>query len=412
MNALSPPTREFDLVIAGGAMAGATLALAIEHYTKSGLKVAVVEAFMPNKSHPGFDSRSIALAYGSTLLLEKMGLWKHLSPHATPINSVHVSDSGHFGLTDIDARNENVPYLGSVIELAKAGEIFHQLLTRSKQITLLCPASVEHIDRQQIDTVKLTLSSGQILNTKLLIAADGAMSTCCNMLGITEREHDFKQVAVIANITTAIAHQNRAFERFTEQGPIALLPMSQGRSSLVWCVNQAQARRLLTLDNTDFIDELQHAFGWRLGQLFNAGQRHHYPLILRQATQLVSHRFAIVGNAAQSLHPIAGQGFNLGLRDVFTLAEEIAHSYQSGYDIGEMKQLQRYVKRREPDRNATVAMTSALVYGFSNASLPLIFGRNLGLTAMTICPQLLHPLRKRAMGLLEIGLLEMDLVKR
>lgn len=400
MTASSLPPLAFDVVIAGGAMAGSTLALAIEHFTQSGLKLAVIEAVAPNITHPGYDSRSIALAFGSSLLLDNIGIWQHLSPHATPITRIDVSDATHFGLTDIQANEENLPYLGAVIELAKAGEILHQSLKKSTQITLLCPAVVNHIDRQ-IDTLTLTLSAGQKITTSLLVAADGAMSSCAKMLGIAQFEHDFNQVALIANISSALPHHGRAFERFTPHGPIALLPMSQGRSSLVWCVNPHQAQHLLALDDRAFLAELQSAFGWRLGQLLHAGQRHHYPLVLRQSSQLVSHRFAVVGNAAQSLHPIAGQGFNLGLRDVFSLAEEIARSYHDQRDIGEMALLQRYVKRREPDRDATIAMTSSLVSGFSNASLPLILGRNLGLAALSIYPKFPLPLLKRAIGLVK-----------
>ncbi|MDD1782937.1 2-octaprenyl-6-methoxyphenyl hydroxylase [Enterovibrio sp. ZSDZ35] len=400
MDANAPSMQEFDVVIAGGAMAGATLALSIEQLTQGQLSIAVVEAAIPNHSHPGYDARSIALSYGSSQLLASLGLWKALSPFATAIEHIHVSDKGHFGLTEMHAKDEGVESLGSVIELADAGRVFHAALTSSKTVTLFCPAFVTDIHRT-VDDVTLTLNDSNKIRTKLVIAADGATSSCCQMVGIDRHEHDFEQVALIANVTTAMPHQGKAFERFTESGPIALLPMSEGRSSLVWCAKPKQASELLKLSDNAFIDALQRTFGWRLGKILHVGERNSYPLVLRQTTQLISHRFAVVGNAAQTLHPIAGQGFNLGLRDVVTLAEEIANAHHSGEDVGGMALLQQYLERREPDRNATVAMTSGLVHGFSNTSAPLILGRNLGLAAMSVCSELKAPLLQRAMGLVE-----------
>ncbi|WP_028022956.1 2-octaprenyl-6-methoxyphenyl hydroxylase [Enterovibrio calviensis] len=400
MDATAPSTHTYDVIIAGGAMAGATLALAIERLTQAQLSVAVVEAAIPDNAHPGYDARSIALSYGSCQLLEQLGIWQKVAPFATAINTIHVSDRGHFGLTEMNARKEGLPYLGNVIELADAGRVFHQALHQAKNITLYCPSFVTEL-RRETDKVSITLNDGQVLTTKLMVAADGALSSCCDMVGIARHEHDFEQVALIANVTTSLPHQGKAFERFTETGPVALLPMSEGRSSLVWCVKPHQADDLLALSDGEFTDKLQHMFGWRLGQLLHVGQRSSYPLILRQATQLVSHRFAVVGNAAQTLHPIAGQGFNLGLRDVVTLAEEIAQAHNEHQDGGNMMMLQRYLHRREPDRDATVAMTSGLVHGFSNTSAPLIVGRNLGLAAMSVFSGLKAPLLTRAMGLVE-----------
>ncbi|WP_281546003.1 2-octaprenyl-6-methoxyphenyl hydroxylase [Grimontia sp. SpTr1] len=395
-----PSTQNFDVVIAGGAMAGATLALAIEQLTQAGLSVAVVEAAIPDNSHPGYDARSIALSYGSCQLLDNIGVWKTLSPFATPISKIHVSDRGHFGLTEMNARDEGLDYLGNVIELADAGRVFHQALGKAQNISLFCPAFVTDIKRE-IDSVTLTLNDGKALTAKLVVAADGALSSCCDMVGIERHEHDFEQVALIANVTTELAHQGRAFERFTETGPVALLPMSEGRSSLVWCVKPHEAPTMLSMSDDEFAQALQQAFGWRLGRLLHVGQRGSYPLILRQATRLTSHRFAVVGNAAQTLHPIAGQGFNLGLRDVVSLAEEIAKSHADGKDCGQMPVLQSYLARREPDRDTTVAMTSGLVHGFSNTTAPLILGRNLGLAAMSVFSELKAPLLQRAMGLVE-----------
>lgn len=397
MDANASSHSRFDVIIAGGAMAGATLALALEKLSQVPLSIAVIESAPPDHNHPGYDARSIALAYGSCQLLDQIGIWQKLLPFATPIQTIHVSDKGHFGITEIDATREHLPYLGNVIELADAGNIFHQALIQAKNTQLFCPANVAGIQRYH-DHLKVRLCDGRSLEGKLLIAADGAVSSCCQMLKINRHEHPFQQVAIIANISTEIHHQGRAFERFTPHGPIALLPMSDGRCSLVWCLPPQVATQLLSLDDQDFIDALQTGFGWRLGKIEKTGQRHSYPLILRQSMQLISHRFAVIGNAAQTLHPIAGQGFNLGLRDVMTLAEEIVHHPD---DCGEMPVLQGYLQRREHDRNTTVAMTSGLVHGFSNQALPLILGRNLGLIAMTAHHGLKTPIIQRALGLVE-----------
>lgn len=391
---------EFDLIIAGGAMTGAALALAVANLTQQGLKIAVVEGLAPDNNHLGYDARSIALSLGSILLLKRIDIWHKLSLYATAIKSIHVSDKGHFAQNNIYASDEGVPYLGAVVELADAGAVFHEALNKYSNIQMFCPSLVTKIERS-IDKVSLRLSSGQTLSSRLLVAADGATSSCANMLNLTQEQYDFKQSALIANVTTSLSHQGRAFERFTKDGPVALLPMSKDRSSLVWCVTSEKAAQLLCLNDEDFTEQLQQCFGWRLGSIVQLGQRHHYPLLLRQRSQLISHRVVLIGNAAQTLHPIAGQGFNLGLRDVFSLAEEITVSYQNQQDIGAMNLLQRYQKRRYLDRNATIAMTSILVHAFSNTIEPIILTRNLALAAMSICPQLKIPLLKRTMGLVK-----------
>ncbi|MFC1507916.1 2-octaprenyl-6-methoxyphenyl hydroxylase, partial [Pseudomonadota bacterium] len=399
--------KQYDVVIAGGAMAGAALAIALNKLNGNrcdsvrGLRIAVVEAVNPRlDQHPGYDARSIALSLGSANLLDQIGVWPKLANVATPISHIHVSDRGHAGMVRMDAKEMSVDALGYVVELADTGALFHQQLNEQDQTDLYCPATITDISRTQ-QQVNLTLESGEQLQTRLLVTADGALSSCCKLLGIARSEHDFEQVAVIANITTAIAHQGRAFERFTPYGPVALLPMSEGRSSLVWCIKPEHQAEVMGWDDTRFLAELQQVFGWRLGQLVKTGQRAAYPLLLRQSQSLVSHRVAVVGNAAQTLHPIAGQGFNLGLRDVMSLAEEIVHGLEQGEDVGCAAMLSRYRQRRTPDREATVAMTSGLVSLFANDSFPLVAGRNIGLMAMSLFDTLKAPLLRRAMGQVE-----------
>ncbi|HAV1353267.1 2-octaprenyl-6-methoxyphenyl hydroxylase [Vibrio parahaemolyticus] len=390
--------KQYDVVIAGGAMAGATLALAIEHLSQGALRVAVVEPFKAQSDqHPGFDSRSIALSYGTVNLLRHLELWSAIEPFSTPIEHIHVSDRSHAGMTDITKHDVGVEALGYVVELADVGRVYQELLTHSTAIDLYCPDSAKHITRTQ-ENVTLELASGELLNAKLLVAADGAVSQCCQQIGLELSEHDFDQVAVIANIVTQEPHQGRAFERFTENGPVALLPMSDNRMSLVWCLRPDDAQIVMELSESEFLERLQQDFGWRLGAMQKVGLRASYPLLLRHRKQNISHRFAIVGNAAQTLHPIAGQGFNLGIRDVVTLAEELV---KQGEDVGSYQGLIRFSRRREADRNETIWLTSSLVHVFSNDLLAMRIGRNTALAAMDNLSIFKQPLLRHTLGLVK-----------
>ncbi|HHG3591724.1 TPA: 2-octaprenyl-6-methoxyphenyl hydroxylase [Vibrio parahaemolyticus] len=390
--------KQYDVVIAGGAMAGATLALAIEHLSRGALRIAVVEPFKAQSDqHPGFDSRSIALSYGTVNLLRHLELWSAIEPFSTPIEHIHVSDRSHAGMTDITKHDVGVEALGYVVELADVGRVYQELLTHSTAIDLYCPDSAKHITRTQ-ENVTLELASGELLNAKLLVAADGAVSQCCQQIGLELSEHDFDQVAVIANIVTQEPHQGRAFERFTENGPVALLPMSDNRMSLVWCLRPDDAQIVMELSESEFLERLQQDFGWRLGAMQKVGLRASYPLLLRHRKQNISHRFAIVGNAAQTLHPIAGQGFNLGIRDVVTLAEELV---KQGEDVGRYQGLIRFSQRREADRNETIWLTSSLVHVFSNDLLAMRIGRNTALAAMDNLSIFKQPLLRHTLGLVK-----------
>ncbi|MFW1289967.1 2-octaprenyl-6-methoxyphenyl hydroxylase [Vibrio parahaemolyticus] len=390
--------KQYDVVIAGGAMAGATLALAIEHLSQGALRVAVVEPFKAQSDqHPGFDSRSIALSYGTVNLLRHLELWSAIEPFSTPIEHIHVSDRSHAGMTDITKHDVGVEALGYVVELADVGRVYQELLTHSTAIDLYCPDSAKHITRTQ-ENVTIELASGELLNAKLLVAADGAVSQCCQQIGLELSEHDFDQVAVIANIVTQEPHQGRAFERFTENGPVALLPMSDNRMSLVWCLRPDEAQIVMELSESEFLERLQQDFGWRLGAMQKVGLRASYPLLLRHRKQNISHRFAIVGNAAQTLHPIAGQGFNLGIRDVVTLAEELV---KQGEDVGRYQGLIRFSQRRETDRNESIWLTSSLVHVFSNDLLAMRIGRNTALAAMDNLSIFKQPLLRHTLGLVK-----------
>ena len=398
----------YDVVINGGGMAGAVLALGLSQLVRadgSALRIALIEKSNPGQNlHPAFDARSIALAGHSRDLLQQLGLWSLLSDLATPITAIQVSDQGHFGQVNMQAQDYSVPALGYVIELEPVGQRLYQQLQQHSAIELFCPAQIQAW-QQAPDKVTVTLNNGHQLATSLLVAADGNHSQIGRQLNLPRRQFDYRQTAIIANVQTAKAHQGRAFERFTSEGPLALLPMGGGRCSLVWCVSNARAKQLMTLDESAFLTRLQQAFGYRLGRITRTGVRHCYPLVLDEVTRPWHHRVVLVGNAAHLLHPIAGQGFNLGLRDVAALVEQVRQLLSSfepesagQTDVGSYHLLSRYGQSRQADQAALVGMTSALTLLFSNDHPVLAAGRNLGLMTMAACSSLKHTLAWQAMG--------------
>lgn len=384
-----------SVIIVGGGMTGATLALAISHLSRGQQPVHLIEAVAPDaQQHPGFDARAIALAAGTCQQLARVGIWQAIADCATAIRTVHVSDRGHAGFVTLDAQDYSLPALGQVVELHDVGQRLFALLRKAPGVTLHCPARVAGFTRSQAQ-VSVTLDSGATVTGRLLVAADGSRSALGEQCGISWQQQPYGQLAMIANVTTAQPHNGRAFERFTEHGPLAMLPMSDRRCSLVWCHPQAQREAILGWSDERFCHELQQAFGWRLGRITHAGVRHVYPLSLTVASRTISHRLALVGNAAQTLHPIAGQGFNLGLRDVMTLAEMLSQAE----DPGDYALLGRYQDRRADDKAATIGVTDGLVHLFANRWAPLVVGRNVGLMAMELFTPARDALAQRTLGM-------------
>lgn len=387
-----------SVIIVGGGMTGATLALAISRLTHGTLPVHLIEATAPEaQAHPGFDARAIALAEGTCQHLARIGIWQHIAQCATPITTVHVSDRGHAGFVTLEAQDYRVDALGHVVELHEVGQRLFSLLRRAPGVTLHCPDRVSDFTRSE-EGVSVTLESGKTLQGNLLVAADGSRSALAAQCGIGWQQTPYHQAAVIANVTTSVAGQGRAFERFTEHGPLALLPMSQGRYSLVWCHPLEKRDEVMAWSDERFCHELQSAFGWRLGRIVHTGTRNAYPLALTTASSPVSHSVALVGNAAQTLHPIAGQGFNLGMRDVMSLAETLADARAENTDIGSWSVLHGYQQRRQSDKEATIGVTDGLVQLFANRWSPLVAGRNAGLMAMELFTPARDVLAQRTLG--------------
>ena len=387
-----------SVIIVGGGMVGATLALAISQLSHGTLPVHLIEASEPETDrHPGFDARAIALAAGTCQQLARIGVWQAIADCATAIKTVHVSDRGHAGFVTLDAQEYRLPALGQVVELHDVGLRLFALLRKAPGVTLHCPDRVASVSRTQ-GHVEVTLENGESITGRVVVAADGTRSALATACGVDWQQQPYEQLAVIANVTTSVPHDGRAFERFTQHGPLAMLPMSDGRCSLVWCHAQDRADEVLSWSDERFCSELQKAFGWRLGRITHAGKRVAYPLALTTASQTVSHRVALVGNAAQTLHPIAGQGFNLGLRDVISLAELLARTWSEQQDCGAYSVLSHYQKRRQADKAATIGVTDGLVHLFANRWAPLVAGRNLGLMAMELFIPARDVLAQRTLG--------------
>ncbi|KAA1158384.1 2-octaprenyl-6-methoxyphenyl hydroxylase [Pseudoalteromonas distincta] len=390
--------KQFDVVVIGGGLAGASCALSVAK-TNPALNIAVVEANqVTGDYHPSFDDRSIALAQQSVEYLQSLNLFEQNAPYTAAIKKVSVSDRGHFGKVHINCDEFAKPSLGYVVEVNPFGRALHLRLTQSN-ITLLCPDSVIAIE-QTLHSNTLTLQSGEQLNAALLVIADGAQSPTRSLLGLGFNTQPYEQGAIIANVEVAGGHNNHAFERFTQNGPMALLPMSNNRYSLVWCMRQDQVEQHMALNEQGFLSALQSAFGYRGGQFTKVGMRTSYPLVYGQVESLTAHRTVVIGNAAHAIHPIAGQGFNLGLRDVQVLSNLIANSQ---HDLGSYAFTCEYSKKRSDDIKTVMSLTDALVRLFSNSSRVLALGRSIGLFSMDLFPALKAPLAKQLMGQVKQG---------
>ena len=398
MKAGTTSDERIDIAIVGGGMVGASLACALAPLP---LRIAVIEGAMPRLGQPPcYDDRAIALSYGSRRILEAIGVWKHLAAQATPIERIHISDRGRFGFAHLDRDEEKLSALGYVVLAREMGEALYRALAETS-VELMAPAQVESFS-QSAACVSLSLRRDDkpaTLEARLMVAADGTRSQAREALGIGTRGWDYNQVAVVANVTPSRPHANRAFERFTEQGPLALLPMSDNRCGLVWTQHKDQVDEVMRWNDNEFLARLQVAFGFRLGRLLQVGARHAYPLQLLMAERAVSGRVALIGNAMHTLHPIAGQGFNLGIRDVSALADVIEQTLQEQGDPGAASVLAHYAEWRDRDQKSVALITDGLARIFANPLPPVRGGRNLGLLLTDLLPGLRHRIARHAMGL-------------
>lgn len=391
-------TGNYDILIGGGGLVGASLACALSGH---GLRIGLIEAVPYGEpGQPAYDDRALALAAGTQRIFSALGLWDALAGHATPIHKIHVSDRGRFGFARLDRAEEGVPALGYVALGRDLGAVLNARLAQLDDVDLICPARVTGVEFAAA-TARVRIeyaAGGTSLTTRVLVAADGAQSMLRDLLDIPTTVWEYGQTALIANVTPERAHANVAYERFTDTGPLALLPMSEQRCALVWTLRDDQVAAVMALDDAAFLARLQERFGRRLGQLTRVGKRTAYPLRLVRARESVRPRLALIGNAAHTLHPIAGQGFNLGLRDVAALAEVLLDARREGRDIGELAVLQRYADWRRDDHRRVIAFTDGLTRVFANPLPPIAWARDLGMLALDVCPPAKRIFAKLTMG--------------
>src|SRR5689334_5962466 len=347
-------------------MVGASFALALR---STSLRVLLIESIPPDSmAQPSFDERTTALGNGSRQIFETLGVWPAMSGDASPIRSIHVSDAGRFGVARLDAHEQGVHAFGYVVPNRVIGRALWAALREATNITVAMPAQLKSATVRDDGVLLDVVIDGapERIRAAVAVAADGAGSVLRASAGIETAVEDYDQIAIVVNAATERPHTGEAFERFTASGPLAVLPVTGGGYAVVWAVSPARAAELMALDEAAFAAELLAAFGWRAGRWTRIGRRNSYPLALTRAEETVSGRVVLIGNAAQALHPVAGQGFNLGLRDAATLAEMLAATARVD-DAGRFEDLlKKFAAWRVEDRQGVRRRTDGHVTLFGN----------------------------------------------
>ncbi len=389
---------DYDIVIIGGGLSGGSLALALQD---TGYSVAVVEAVTDEQRHSSPAARrALALSYGTVNLLRSLGIWEGVAEKSSAIRDIHVSDRGHFAKARLSAEKEGVDALGYVITAGGLEDHISDIL-ESSPIERICPARLMGFSAGP-ESVCLTLRRGEedlTPVTRLLVGADGVQSSVRRFLNIGLETRDYRQTAIVTVIRPEVDPLGMAFERFTSTGPLAVLPMVDGCCSVVWTQAAEEAERIMALDDQKFRTRLQDAFGFRLGKLELESVRVQFPLELVRAETMIGPRSVLVGNAAHQLHPVAGQGFNLGIRDIALLAEMIIDDAGQCRDPGAPRLIEAYAEARRTDHEAVIRFTDGVVRVFSNDWLPAVGARGLGLLFLDHCSMAKHWLTRHAMGL-------------
>jgi 2-octaprenyl-6-methoxyphenol hydroxylase len=386
---------EVDVAVVGGGMVGASLAAGL---SGTGVRVLLVEAVPFGASaQPSFDERTTALGNASRRIFEGLDVWEAIAPEAAPIRAIHVSDAGRFGCARLSAEEQGIDAFGYVVPNRRIGAALWARLACDAQLRLRVPAQVEDVEITAEGARFTLVGEGrrEAVAARLLVAADGAHSQIRAAAGIAATVEDYDQVAVVANVAADMPHLGIAYERFTPAGPLAVLPLADGTLSVIWACRSADAPGVLALDDAAWLAQLQARFGWRAGRFVRAGRRASYPLKLTRAGSPVATRTVLIGNAAQALHPVAGQGFNLGLRDAAMLAEVLANA--SG-DLGSRELIERFAAWRAADRSGVVRFTDGLVKLFADSRPGAGLLRNLGLLAFDLSPP-----AKRALARVSLG---------
>jgi len=370
---------DVDIAIVGAGMVG--LALALMLLRERRFSVALIDPQVLRDDgkpfQPSFDGRNSALAPSSVQLFEQLGLWQGMTRHAAAIAEVQVSDAGHFGWAHERASDLGMPALGYVVENSWLGRSLISAALKDKSLRVLAPETVRSA-KMTAAAAELALASGNSLRARLLVLADGAESALARSLGIVFECRDFNQQAIVTNVSHSEAHRGRAFERFMRKGPLALLPRPDPNNSGLVLTRASDDDSALTMSDADFLALVQDSFGHRLGHFVDISARRHYPLKQWLAAEQVRSRLVLMGNAAHFLHPVAGQGFNLAMRDCAELATQLA----GAEDPGDLRVLQRYLGARERDQQLTSRLGDLFVSTFASRNPIVAAGRNLGLLAL------------------------------
>jgi 2-octaprenyl-6-methoxyphenol hydroxylase len=397
------------ILIAGGGMVGLSLALLLHRQLPDTVQITLVEGVaLPRPGadlpvyHPSFDARSTALSYSSASVYKDLGLWEGLLPGLGPIKTIHVSRRGRFGSSVLSAHEQGWEAMGWVVENPCLGQNLLAAVHKCPRIKLLCPARVSDAAPRGAG-MRVTVDD-QLLDADLLLIADGAESALREKLGFFTRRKRYAQHALIANLAFERDHQGCAYERFTASGPMALLPLpastqAKHRMALVWTLPPADAAKLAAADHETFAQSLIEAFGYRLGRVLKVGERQTYPLALTEALEQVRRGCVVIGNAAHSLHPVAGQGFNLALRDAAALAQILARALEQDSGVGDTAVLQQYARERQADQAQTIAASDELPALFMHSDPVLSLGRDLALAGMDLLPALRREFVQQAAGM-------------
>ena len=405
----------YDIVIAGGGLVGGSFALMLAAGLQKPARILLVDAQpLTVDAHKqltaDFDARSTALSWGSRQIYDNIGIWGQLAPYACAINDIHVSDRGHPGAVRLHNHEMGVEALGYVLENQHLSAVINQTLSEQTSIEICAPATVIQA-RPMSDGMAIQLQTAdgqQQLNTRLLVLADGGRSGLCEQLGIHLDRQPYQQQALVCNVGFEKDHQGQAFERFTDTGPMAVLPLNKNeqagsghRGALVWTLAEHNASDILQLPDEDFLAALQQRFGWRLGGMQRVGRRSLYPLALTLAREQIRPGLVLLGNVAHTLHPVAGQGLNLALRDARALAKLLTDTINAGdsENLGNYARLEAFQQAQGWDQRSTVMFSDLTTRLFSNSQAALVTGRNLGLLLMDLMPPARRWFARQAMGL-------------
>jgi len=393
-----------DIVVVGGGLVGASLAIAL---APSGRRITLIEAAAPPRSAPAWEEREIALNVVSRRIYQGLGVWDRMAPEATPILVTHISERGRFGVARFTAEEAGEEALGWNVPVRVLGAVLWQRLGEFSNVTLLCPGKVEGIrhsreggnpvlklDPRRSLPPSASVGGGGDVEAQLVVACDGAQSVIRTALGVGAQVHDYEQTAIVSGVRPERPHRGVAYERFMPDGPVALLPKPDDRCGLIWTVPTAKAAAMLASSDAEFLAQLQEAFGRRLGRFTEVGRRFGMPLTRVLSDRLTAPRVMFAGNAAQTLHPIAAQGFNLGLRDIATIAELVADAA----DPGSPEVLAEYERRRRGERTTVSDFTDGLVRIFSNSIPGLAGARHWGLLALDLLPPVKQAVIRQNIG--------------